>query len=144
VSLTQGGEDIEVEGVQLGIGLYEKTGDRRHSDGVALPTVVDLEDGQYRLSDDGVETLPLEPDRRRLRLDLPETSEPVAVVYGWQVPVPGASYLVRQDGEPWRSGYGDRLQGPELLDEGAETLTLKVRGSSTEGALALAVYELDD
>jgi hypothetical protein len=145
VSLTQGGEDIEVEGVQFGIGLYEKTGVRRHSDGVAVPKVVDLEDGQYRLSDDGFKTLRLEQaERRRLRLNLPETSGPVAVVYGWQTPVPAASYLVRQDGEPWRSGYGDRLKGPELLDEGAQTLTLNVRGTSSEGALALAVYELDD
>jgi hypothetical protein len=144
VRLTQGGEEIEAEGVRFGIGFYEKTGDRLYRDGVALPKVVDLEDGQYRLSAGGVKTLPLElAERRRLQLDIPETSGPVAVVYGWQTPLPGASYQVLRDGEPWRSGYGDRLRGPELLDEGAERLTLKVRGSSTDGVLALAVYELD-
>lgn len=143
VSLTQGGRTIEVEGVQFGIGFYEKTGARRHSHDVALPEVVDLEDAQGRLIK--VKTLPLDnADPRRLRLNLPETTGPVAVAYGWQSALPAAYYQVLQDGEPWRSGYGGRLEGPELLDEGAQSLVLKARGSSTDGALALAVYELDD
>ncbi|HYJ66328.1 MAG TPA: hypothetical protein VEX15_01560 [Nocardioidaceae bacterium] len=145
MSLKQGAESIDVEGARFGVGLYQRTGTRQHSDGVELPEVVDVEGEHYRLLDDYFETLPLvEADQRRLRLDLPETSDPVAVAYGWQSDVPAASYEVLQDGEPWRSGYGGRLEGPELIEGGTvQSLTLKVRGSSSDGVLALAVYELD-
>jgi hypothetical protein len=145
VWLAQSGERIDVEGARFGIGLYQRTGVQKHSAGVELPEVVDVDGEQYRLTD-GFETLPLAPSGdRRLHLDLPETSEPVAVVYGWQSDVSAASFQVLLDGEPWRSGYGGRLEGPELIESGAgQRLTLKVSGSSSDGVLALAVYELDD
>jgi hypothetical protein len=144
VSLKQGGETIDVAGARFGIGFYQRTGVRQHSDGVELPDVVDVEGERYRLTD--FETRPLAlAEHRKLRLDLPETSDPVAVVYGWQSDFPAASYKVLQDGEVWRTGYGGRLEGPELIEDGAaQSLTLKVMGSSSDGVLALAVYELDD
>jgi hypothetical protein len=143
--LEQGADRIEVDGARFGIGLYDKIGDREHRSGVELPVIVDLGDDSYRLDRDRFETLPLSEDQRRLELRIPASDTPIAVAYGWQTDTQAASCELFRDGEPFRSCYGGPIEGPEVIDsDEAQTLTIKADGSSVEGALVLAVYELDD
>jgi hypothetical protein len=143
MQLRQGSEPISVAGARFGIGLYEKTGERRHSDGVDLPVVVDLGDESYRLDD--FRTLLLSEDRRQLRMRIPASDTPIAVAYGWQADTQAASCELLRDGEPFRSCYGGPIEGPEVIaSDEPQLLKLSAGGSSGEGVLVLAIYELDD
>jgi len=147
VELQQDGEPIEVPGAQFGIALYDKTGDRVTSGGVELSVLIDIDGETYKLQD-GYKTRELAETAGRdrvLRLRTPESDAPLAVLYGWDSPIPTASYDLKQDGEPLDTGYGGHLESPLLIDAEAEhRLALRARGASADGVLVLAYYELVD
>ena len=146
VRLEQEARPIEVSGAQFGIALYDKTGDRRTSDGVELPVLLDVGDETYELRDFRTRRLAESEGRERvLRLRTPESDAPIAVIYGWDSPIPAASYDLTQDGEQLDSGYGGHLEDPLTIEGDTEhRLTLRAHGASADGVLVLAYYELVD
>jgi hypothetical protein len=140
--LMQAGDRVEIPDARFGIGLYDKADDRVRKAGVELPNLLDVDGERYRLADYKIRSLG--SGNRLLRLRLPESTEPVAVMYGWHSDQPAASFTLRRDREPLRSGYGGAVEGPIMVDADSSLLRLRAAGSSAEGALVLAYYELDD
>ena len=100
------------------------------------PSVVSLVDWKTR---------PLAEGKRVLRLRTREFGGPIAIVYGWQSETPTAAYELRQDGVPLASGYGGSIEDPIVVDGYIEhKLALEAYGSTADGVLALAYYELKD
>jgi len=141
--LVQAGSKVDVPGAQFGVALYEKTGVRAGGDGVELTKVLDDGDETYQLVRWKVR--PLTEGNRVLRLHTPVSDGPIAIVYGWQSEIPTAAYELRKDGELVASGYGGSIQDPLVIDGGTEHLiAFEARGSTVDGVLVLAYYELKD
>ncbi|HEU0285754.1 MAG TPA: hypothetical protein VFR22_01845 [Nocardioidaceae bacterium] len=141
--LVQGGSKVDVPGAQFGVALYEKTGVRAFGDGVELTKVLDVGDDRYELV--RWKTRPLTEGKRTLRLRTPVSDGSIAIVYGWQSDMPTAAYKLRRDGESVATGYGGSIQDPLVIDGDTEHLwAFEANGSTVDGVLVLAYYELKD
>lgn len=143
VTLQQGGEDVDVPGAQFGVAFYEKSGDRVHRGDVELEKRLDVGDETYRLVK--YRTHRLVEGGRVVSLQTPSSDAPFMLVYGWKTPIPSAAFELTQDGELLTSDYGGDLKGPRPLDsETAHQLVLEAGGTSADGSIVLAYYELVD
>jgi hypothetical protein len=143
VSLQQGNDPVEVPGAQFGVAFYEKSGDRVHRGDVVLTERLDVGGETYQLV--RLRTHRLAEGGRVVRLRTPASDAPLMLVYGWDTPIPSAAFELTQDGELLTSDYGGELKGPRPLDSvTAHQLVLEAGGTSADGTIALAYYELVD